>query len=287
MKVLLLAGGMGMRLAEETGVRPKPMVEVGGIPLLVHIMHVYGAHGFRDFVIACGYKGDVIKEYFSNYPVKHSDWRLSLRQGTRILLQSTIPDWTVAVIDTGLHTMTGGRIRRLAEQVGGEPFLLTYGDGVSDVDLGALVAFHRSHGRLATVTAVHPPARFGCLELHADRVASFAEKPQTDVGWINGGFFVFEPGVFDYLGDDTTVLEREPLERLAADGELMAYRHAGFWQPMDTLRDKELLEKLWNTCNAPWKIWSDRDGGLRVLPLPASPGDGPDGLQRRVAGKVA
>jgi glucose-1-phosphate cytidylyltransferase len=287
MKVLLLAGGMGTRLAEETAVRPKPMVEIGGTPILVHIMHGYSAHGFSDFIIACGYKGDFIKEYFSNYQVKHSDWRICLRHGTRTLLQSSTPDWTVAVIDTGLHTMTGGRIRRLQDQVGGEPFLATYGDGVSDIDLTALLQFHRSHGRLATVTAVHPPARFGCLGLDGDRVATFAEKRQTDVGWINGGFFVFEPGVFDYLENDGSVLEREPLERLAADGQLMAYRHSGFWQPMDTLRDKELLEKLWSTGKAPWKTWSDRDGGLDVLSVPASSGNGPDGVQRRVVGKVA
>ena len=287
MKVLLLAGGMGTRLAEETGIRPKPMVEVGGTPILIHIMQMYAAHGFDDFIIACGYKGDVIKEYFSNYLVKYSDWRIALRQGSRTLLQCGVPDWTVSVIDTGLHTMTGGRIRRLREHVGDEPFLVTYGDGVSDVDLGALVAFHRSHGRLATVTAVHPPARFGCLGLDGERVAVFAEKPQTDVGWINGGFFVFEPGVFDYLSDDTSVLEREPLERLTEAGQLMAYRHTGFWQPMDTLRDKELLERLWHTGKAPWKIWSDRDGSQRVLPLPPGPGDGVDGFQRRVVGKVA
>jgi glucose-1-phosphate cytidylyltransferase len=287
MKVVLLAGGMGTRLAEETAVRPKPMVEIGGIPILVHIMEGYAAHGFRDFIVACGYKGEFIKEYFSNYHVKHSDWRICLRNGSRTILQSTVPDWTVAVVDTGLHTMTGGRIRRLRDHVGTGPFLATYGDGISDIDVAALVAFHQSHGRLATVTAVHPPARFGCLRLDGDVVTHFAEKPQTDVGWINGGFFVFDTGVFDYLTDDTSVLECEALERLAADGQLMAYRHSGFWQPMDTVRDRDLLEKLWSTGQAPWKVGSHRHDGLRVLPGPASPGDGPDGLQRRVAGKVA
>lgn len=245
MKTVLLAGGLGTRLAEQTAVRPKPMVEVGGTPILVHIMRTYAAHGFREFLVACGYKGEMIKEYFTNFAVKHSDWHISLRTGEKTRLTNSAPDWDVWAIDTGQETMTGGRIRRLRAVVGRNTFLCTYGDGVSDVDIARLVAFHRSHGRLATVTAVRPPARFGSLDLDGGQVRAFAEKPQVGEGWINGGYFVFEPGVFDYLDDDATVLERDPLERLARDGELMAYQHHGFWHPMDTLRDKELLDRLW------------------------------------------
>ncbi|MCU0706318.1 MAG: glucose-1-phosphate cytidylyltransferase [Fimbriiglobus sp.] len=254
MKTVLLAGGLGTRLAEETTVRPKPMVEVGGVPLLVHIMRTYAAHGFRDFLVACGYKGEMIKEYFTHFSVKHSDWHINLKSGDRTRLGGTAPDWDVWAVDTGASTMTGGRVRRLRSLLGDRPFLCTYGDGVSDVDIARLVAFHRGHGKLATVTAVRPPARFGSLELDGDRVGAFAEKPQVGEGWINGGYFVFEPGVFDYLTDDATVLEREPLERLARDGQLMAYKHTGFWHPMDTLRDKELLERLWAAGNAPWQV---------------------------------
>ncbi len=252
MKTVLLAGGLGTRLAEQTTVRPKPMVEVGGSPILLHIMRTYAAHGFREFLVACGYKGEMIKEYFTDFATRHSDWHINLRTGEKTRLTNFAPDWDVWTVDTGQETMTGGRIRRLRTVIGRNTFLCTYGDGVSDVDVARLVAFHRSHGRLATVTAVRPPARFGSLELDGEQVRAFAEKPQVGEGWINGGYFVFEPGVFDYLDDDDTVLEREPLERLARDGELMAYQHHGFWHPMDTLRDKELLDRLWASGDAPW-----------------------------------
>jgi len=284
MKTILLAGGLGTRLSEETAVKPKPMVEIGGTPLVVHIMSRYTAYGYDDFVIACGYRGDYIKEYFSNYQIKHSDWCINLGSGTRTRLHTTVPNWNVSVIDTGLHTMTGGRIRRLQPLVGAETFMATYGDGVADVDVAALVAFHRAHGRLATLTAVRPPARFGCVELDGDSVRSFSEKPQVSEGWINGGFFVFEPEGFAYIADDTTGLEKETLERLAADGQLAAYRHCQFWQPVDTLRDWQVLEKLWASGAAPWKVGSIGDHGLRVLAEPPDAGHGPDRVPRRLAG---
>ncbi len=230
MKVVLLAGGLGTRLAEETRTRPKPMVEVGGKPLLWHLMHLYARHGFTEFLVACGYRGEAIQEYFQH---QQSD------------------GWRVCAIDTGIETPTAGRLLRLRPLIGGESFLLTYGDGLSDIDVTALVAFHRSHGRLATVTAVHPPARFGALTLEGAHVTEFAEKPQASGGWINGGFFVFEPGIFEHLVADTP-LERGPLDRLAAAGELMAFRHEGFWQPVDTLREKESLEALWRRGDVPW-----------------------------------
>lgn len=255
-QVVILAGGRGTRLAEETSTQPKPMVEIGGKPILWHIMQIYAHHGFKDFVVACGYKGEVIKEYFHNYFIRYSDYFLDLRDGSREIITTAGVDWRVGVIDTGQQTMTGGRILRLKACIGRQPFMVTYGDGLADIDIGALLRFHRQHGRIATVTAVRPPARFGALHLEDDRVAQFSEKPQTAEGWINGGFFVFEPEVFDYLAGDDTVLEREPLERLAAEGQLMAFRHTGFWQPMDTLRDKEFLESLWNAQQAPWKVWA-------------------------------
>ena len=256
MKVIILAGGRGTRIAEETATRPKPMVEIGGKPLLWHIMALYAAKGYKDFLVACGYKGELIKEYFRNASLHSSDFVIELKDGSLQMLNPPQLDWRVGLVDTGLETMTGGRIRRLAGWIGRETFMATYGDGLSDVDIRALVEFHRRHGKIATVTAVRPPARFGGLTLEESRVREFSEKSQTDAGWINGGFFVFEPQLMDYLEGDETVLERSPLERLAADGELMAYRHTGFWQPMDTMRDREQLEILWNSGNAPWKAGS-------------------------------
>ena len=255
MKTIILAGGHGTRLSEETVNRPKPLVEIGGRPMLWHIMKIYDAFGFKDFLVACGYKGEMIKEYFHNYHIHNSDYFVNLRDGSRQVINSRVDDWQIGVLDTGLDTMTGGRLLRLRHWTDGQTFMATYGDGLGNVDINSLVAFHRAHGRLATVTAVRPPARFGALHLDGDAVGEFSEKPQTEAGWISGGFFVFEPGIFDYLDDDYTVLERKPLERLAADKQLMAFRHEGFWQPMDTLRDKTLLESLWSTGHAPWKVW--------------------------------
>lgn len=255
MQTIILAGGRGTRLMEETVARPKPMVEIGGRPLLWHLMQIYAAHGQREFVVACGYRGEQIKEYFRNLLHLSSDFTVDLATGHVEVRNATTPDWRVSVVDTGPDTMTGGRIRRLAPWIGRETFMATYGDGLGDVDIGALLAFHRAHGRLATVTAVRPPARFGSLVLEDGLVREFSEKNQADTGWINGGFFVFEPQVFDYLEGDATILEREPLERLASEGQLMAYQHAGFWQPMDTLREKEMLEALWQAGRAPWRSW--------------------------------
>lgn len=255
MKVVLLAGGRGTRLAEETGSRPKPMVEIGGQPMLWHLMQIYAAHGLREFVVACGYKGELIKEYFRNLLHLSSDFTIDLGTGQLDVRNGNSPNWKVSVVDTGLDTMTGGRIARVAEWVGAETFMVTYGDGLGNIDIQALLAFHRSHGRLATVTAVRPPARFGGLVLEDETVRTFSEKNQGDVGWINGGYFVFEPGVLEYLDGDDTILEREPLERLAEEGQLMAFRHHGFWQPMDTLREKEQLQVLWETGQAPWRVW--------------------------------
>jgi glucose-1-phosphate cytidylyltransferase len=254
MKVAILAGGVGSRLAEETQVLPKPMVEIGGKPILWHIMRHYAAHGHREFVVALGYKGEVIKRYMVEYCSLASNLTVELGRGDVCVHDGERDDWRVQLIDTGLYSNTGGRIKRLAPYVGDETFMLTWGDGVSDIDLDALLAFHRSHGRLVTLTAVRPPARFGHLQLRAGEVTEFSEKPQTGEGWINGAFFVCEPGVFDYVEGDDMQWEKEPLERLAKDGELMAYRHAGFWQCMDTLRDKKLLEKLWETGDAPWRV---------------------------------
>jgi glucose-1-phosphate cytidylyltransferase len=259
MKTILLAGGLGTRLMEETATRPKPMVEIGGRPMLWHLMQLYAAHGFKDFLIACGYKGEMIKEYFRNLPTRTSDYIINLADGSVEIIRSADIDWRIGAIDTGIETLTGGRVLRLRDLVGSETFMVTYGDGLSDVDLTELVTFHRAHGRLATVTAVRPPARFGALELDGARVVEFTEKPQVGDGWINGGFFVFEPGVFEYL--DETPLERGPLERLAAAGELMAFRHDGFWQPMDTMRERHVLEALWQSGEAPWVKRTRTAGG--------------------------
>jgi glucose-1-phosphate cytidylyltransferase len=256
MKVVILAGGLGTRLSEETTLRPKPMVEIGGKPLLWHIMNIYADHGFKDFLVACGYKGDFIKEYFHSYLTRSNDYFIDLENGSCDVVSRNGIDWRVGMIDTGLNTMTGGRLLRLREWLQGETFMVTYGDGVGNVDITSLLEFHRDNGKLATVTAVRPPARFGGLKLNGDAVCRFSEKSQTDEGWINGGFFVFEPEVLDYLADDGTILEREALENLASDGELVAFRHDGFWQPMDTLREKQQLEALWQSGNAPWATWA-------------------------------
>ena len=254
--VVILAGGLGTRLREETAVRPKPMVEVGGRPILWHIMKMYDHHGFQRFLIPVGYKGHLIKEFFLGYRDRYADFTVDLESGGVERHSEPGEDWSVTVVDTGEATMTGGRIKRLGQYLDG-PFMVTYGDGVSNVDIGELVRFHKAHGRLATVTAVRPPARFGAIELDGDRVASFAEKPQAGGGWINGGFFVFERGVLDGIAGDETLLEREPLEELARADQLMAFRHPGFWEPMDTQRDLDSLNRQWASGDAPWKVWDD------------------------------
>jgi glucose-1-phosphate cytidylyltransferase len=252
MKVVILAGGRGSRLSEETRLIPKPMVEIGGEPILLHVMRAYACCGLRDFVIACGYKGHVIKEYFRNFSSVNSDWTINLRDGNIRMAASQAPDWNVTLVDTGLDTQTGGRVKRLAEYLRRETFMVTYGDGVADIDVGALLAAHKRGGRLATVTAVRPPARFGSLAMDGDLVTDFSEKLQAHAGWINGGFQVYEPAVLERITGDNAMLEMDLLEKLAVEGQLTAYRHEGFWHPMDTLRDRELLEGLWNGGHAPW-----------------------------------
>lgn len=256
-KAIILAGGHGTRLAEETSLRPKPMVEIGGKPILWHVMNIYAAHGVKEFIIALGYKGEVIKEYFLNFHALNSDLSVDLASGTtRIAGGEAKPDWTVHLVDTGLSTQTGGRVGRLADWLEeDEPFLLTYGDGLADVDVTAAIEFHRSHGKLATVTCVRPPARFGGVVFDGDAVSEFTEKPQSGEGWINGGFFVLDRRTLERVEGDDTIWERAPMEGLARDGELMAFRHEGFFQPMDTLREKQQLEALWSSGQAPWKIW--------------------------------
>jgi glucose-1-phosphate cytidylyltransferase len=255
MKAVILAGGYGTRLSEETAVRPKPMVEIGGRPILWHIMKIYSAYGVNDFVICCGYKASMIKEYFSTYFLHSCDVTFDLSQNRMEIHHTQAEPWRVTVVDTGEKTMTGGRVRRVRQHLGDSTFCLTYGDGVGDVDIRALIACHREAGKMATVTAVQPTGRFGILSLEDSHVVSFQEKPHGDGAWVNGGFFVVEPATLDYIAGDETVWENEPMRTLASEGQLTAYRHSGFWQPMDTLRDKQYLENLWSSGSAPWKVW--------------------------------
>ena len=257
MKVVILAGGYGTRISEESGVRPKPMVEIGGMPILWHIMKIYSAHGLNDFVICCGYKGYVIKEYFTNYYLRSADLTVDLGGNTTQIHRNGVEPWKVTLIETGENSMTGGRLKRVKDYVGDSTFCLTYGDGVSDVNIRELIDFHRRQKTLATLTAAQPPGRFGAFTLAQDqnKITQFAEKPEGDGAWVNSGFFVLEPKVMDYISGDASVWEREPMERLAHEGQLSAYRHNGFWQPMDSLRDKHVLEDLWKRENPPWKVW--------------------------------
>ena len=257
MKAVILAGGLGSRLMEETVLRPKPMVEIGGKPILWHIMNIYAAQGVDEFIIALGYKGQYIKEYFLNYYANDNDISVDLGTGKTTIHHGNQTNWKVHLVDTGLHTYTGGRLKRLKEWLSeDEPFMFTYGDGVADLDIQALLKFHQAHGKLATVTTVHAPARFGRMVFHENAVTSFNEKVIGDEGWINGGFFVLHPKVIDHIDDDATIWEREPVERLARDGQLMGFRHQGFWSCMDTLKEKTMLEELWNAGQAKWKVWS-------------------------------
>ncbi|MDI5899185.1 glucose-1-phosphate cytidylyltransferase [Flavobacterium yafengii] len=256
MKVVILAGGLGTRLSEETVLRPKPMVEIGGMPILWHIMKIYSSYGYNDFVICLGYKGYVVKEYFANYFMHKSDVTIDLKNNSVKVHESEAEPWTITLVDTGVNSMTGGRIKRIQKHIGDEPFLLTYGDGVSNVNITDLVATHQKNGKLCTVTSVQPSGRFGALNLGVEnQVDSFLEKPKGDGAWINGGFFVCQPEVFDYIEGDSTIFEKAPMERLAADGQMGAHLHDGFWKPMDTLRDKVELEESWESNKAAWKTW--------------------------------
>jgi glucose-1-phosphate cytidylyltransferase len=255
MKTVILAGGLGTRITEETAVKPKPLVEVGERPILWHIMNIYAFYGFREFVVALGYKGELIKYYFLNYYRLNNDLTVDLKGGEVKVRDASREDWRIHLVDTGLSTLTGGRLKRLSELLDGETFMMTYGDGVANVDIPAALTFHKKMGRLATITAVRPPARFGGLQFQGDLVSNFFEKPQIGEGWVNGGFFILEPGVFDYIDSDQTSFEREPLERLALEGQLAVYRHDGFWQCMDTVRDVRYLNELWEEGNPPWKVW--------------------------------
>jgi glucose-1-phosphate cytidylyltransferase len=254
MKAVLLAGGLGTRISEESILRPKPMIEIGGMPILWHIMKIYSSHGIRDFIICCGYKGYVIKEFFANYFLHMSDVTFDLSNTSFEVLRKNAESWKVTLVDTGELTQTGGRLKRVKKYLDAD-FCMTYGDGVGSIDIAASIAFHRQHGKLATLTAVQPPGRFGALELKGSTVTSFAEKPIGDGGWINGGFFVLNPSVIDRIAGDDTYWEREPMESLAQDNQFQAYLHRGFWHPMDTLRDKEYLQALWKSGEAPWKVW--------------------------------
>jgi glucose-1-phosphate cytidylyltransferase len=253
MKVVILAGGFGTRISEYTDTIPKPMISVGDKPILLHIMNIFSYYGYNDFCLALGYKSQKVKEYFSNYYLLNSDFTIDLKSGDFVQHQKINLPWKVSLIDTGLNTLTGGRVKRMKSYIKDEPFLLTYGDGLSDVDIESLVKFHKSHGKMVTMTAVRPSARFGELEIDGNKITTFKEKPQMHQGWINGGFFVVNPSFFDLIDGDNTMLEREPLEKLALMGELMAYKHYGFWQCMDTKRDHEILERLWASKNCPWK----------------------------------
>lgn len=256
MKAVILAGGLGTRLAEETSIRPKPMVEIGGKPILWHIMNIYAAGGIDEFIIALGYKGEAIKEYFLNFYAFDNDITIDLENGVTTVHHGKQPKWKVHLVDTGLHSQTGGRLGRLKDWIGeDETFMATYGDGVANIDIKALRQFHESHGKLATVTTTRPPARFGGVVFDGDRVAEFTEKPQVGEGWVNGGYFVLHRKVLDLITSDDSIWEKEPLEHLANSGDLMAYRHDGYWQPMDTLREKQLLQELWDSGKAPWKVW--------------------------------
>jgi len=262
MKVIILAGGFGTRLSEETDLKPKPMVEIGGKPILWHIMKIYSHFGFNDFIVCLGYKGYMIKEYFANYYIRYSDLTINLANNHVKVHDSHCEPWKVTLIDTGLNTQIGGRIKRVQEYIGNERFMVTYGDGVGDINIKELLEFHKKHGKYATVTAVQPSGRFGAMDISEQNVVNnFIEKPAGDGSWVNGGFFVLEPEIFDYIKGDETIWEREPLENLAEEDQLVAYKHSGFWKPMDTLRDKRELEAMWNSGKAPWKIWKTYSKG--------------------------
>ena len=258
MKVVLLAGGLGTRISEESQFKPKPMIEIGGKPILWHIMKEYAHYGFNEFIVCAGYKQEVIKEWFANYFIHNSDITFDFTHSDRIIVHNeSLESWKVTVVDTGLSTLTGGRIKRIKEYIGSEPFLMTYGDGVSNVKITELIECHKKFGKLATLTAVLPEGRFGVMDIEGNKIKSFREKSKEDAGWINGGYMVLEPGIMDYIDGDDIMFEREPLENLAKNGQLMCYKHKGFWQCMDTLRDKQKLENLWNSKRAPWKTWED------------------------------
>jgi len=255
MKAVILAGGFGTRISEETQLKPKPLIEIGGMPLLWHIMKIYSSHGINDFIICCGYRGYLIKEYFANYSLHMSDVTLDIQKNEIKVHKKFAEPWKVTLIDTGLETMTGGRLKKIKNFVDNETFCFTYGDGLSDINITELIEFHKKSKVLSTVTAIQPPGRFGTLNINENKITSFKEKPAGDGNWVNGGFFVLEPKVFDYIENDSTIWEKEPLERLAVENQLAGYKHSGFWQPLDTLRDKNSLEELWASGNAPWKSW--------------------------------